>query len=423
MRWGQTAALLLLVVGTGCARQRVVRLETGQGRALEYRPPSWDGSVAVEGDAFEEALARLVLELPLSLRPSEAGWLVRASSQGRTMDSVMQGALRRDYGRWCRAHEAPGDCLSLLEDGLRLDAGDRLKVALGLSLDPMHESIADAVEETLNPTFFKAVVVSALVSWVVLAAAPEPLFTKAAAVVAVVLLAYMGGDAFLALVAACRELHAAAGRATTFEELEEAGERFGRVVGTEGARVFVLAMALVVGRGATGGGSWLASRMPLLPGFAEASALGASQFGVNLAAAGQVSAVAVVDGALAIHLAPAAVAMAARGDTEDHHLATIRNEKSTARGGPWTPRFRDLFKRAGMELKDPENVVPVPGHKGPHPQEYHQRVYQRLEAATRNCRGISECRSALTEELRVLAEEASTPGTVLNRLLTRGKQP
>ena len=76
-----------------------------------------------------------------------------------------------------------------------------------------------------------------------------------------------------------------------------------------------------------------------------------------------------------------------------------------------------------MELKDPENVVPVPGHKGPHPQEYHQRVYQRLEAATRNCRGISECRSALTEELRVLAEEASTPGTLLNRLLTEGKQP
>ncbi|HZI09340.1 MAG TPA: Tox-REase-5 domain-containing protein [Myxococcus sp.] len=262
---------------------------------------------------FEAALARLVLELPLSLRPAEAGWLVRASSQGRTMDAVMQGALRRDYGRWCEAHEAPGDCLSLLENGLGLDAGDRLKVALGLSLDPMHESLADAVEETLNPTFFKAVVVSALVSWVVLAAAPEPLFTKAAAVVAVVMLAYMGGDAFLALVAACRELHAAAGRATTFQELEEAGERFGRVVGTQGARVFVLAISLVVGRGTAGGTTWLASRMPLLPGFAEASALGASQVGVNLAAAGQVSAVAVVEGTIAITLAPTAVAMSALG--------------------------------------------------------------------------------------------------------------
>ena len=282
------------------------------------------------------------------------------------------------------------------------------------------------MEDTLQPQFFKAVVVSALVSWAVLAAAPEPLFTKAAAAVALVMVAYLGGDAFLRVVTACRELRWAADRATTFQELEEAGARFGAVVGEAGARVFVLAVVAVVGRGATGGAVGLASRLPLLPGYARATALSASQLGVNLAAIEQVSAVAVVDGTLVITLAPNAVAMAARGGggggrTQDHHLATIRNEKSTARGGPWTPRFRKIFAKAGMELKDPENVVPVPGHKGPHPREYHEVVFRQLDLATRGCRNVADCRMALTQELRALSEQVSTPGTFLNTLITKAR--
>ncbi|WP_164008855.1 AHH domain-containing protein [Pyxidicoccus trucidator] len=418
-------ALLLGFLGAGCASTRGVRLETGEGAPLEYVPPTWGGSVEVDEDDFEEALALLVLELPLSLRPSEAGWLVRASTRGGMVDRALRSTLHRDYGHWCRAHEAPGDCLSLLEDGLGLGETDRLKLALGLSLDPMHESLANAVEDTLNPTFFKAVVVSALVSWALLAAAPEPLFTKAAAAVALVMVAYLGGEVFLRVVAACGELKRAADRATTFQELEEAGARFGGVVGDAGARIFVLAVAAVVSGGTTGGAAWLASRLPLFPGIGQAAALSASQVGVDLAAIDQVSAVAVVEGTLVITLAPNAVAMAARsgGRKQDHHLATIRNEKSAARGGPWTPRFKRIFDKAGMKLKDPENVVPVEGHKGPHPQAYHERVYRRLELATEDCRNIASCKSALQKELRLLAKEASTPGTLLNNLLTQRVKP
>lgn len=109
MRTRRAAWLLALLVATGCASTRKVHLDTGHGTPLKYVPPTWNRTVPVGEDAFEEALARLVLELPLSLRPADAGWLMRASSHGRTMDAVMQGALRRDYGRWCRAHEAPGD--------------------------------------------------------------------------------------------------------------------------------------------------------------------------------------------------------------------------------------------------------------------------------------------------------------------------
>ncbi|WP_164010426.1 AHH domain-containing protein [Pyxidicoccus trucidator] len=424
MRQVFAIGLSLLLTATGCAGTRVVRLDTGQGRPLEYRPPRGDRSVKVDEDAFKEALTRLVVELPLFIRPAEAGWLVRASTRGSSVDTALRSALRKSYGRWCQAHEAGGDCLSLLEDGLHFSPMHKLTLALGLSLDPMHESIADAVEDTVNPQLFYAVVVTGLVSWVALAANPEPVFTKVAAVLAAVLVVYLGVDAFLALVSACFELKQSADRATTFQELEEAGERFGKVLGAEGARVFVLAMTALLTRGVTAGTTWLASRLPLLPSFAEATALGASQVGLNLAAVEGVSAVGVVKGQLSIILAPNALAMAARGPgggvrTEDHHLATIRNEISTARGGPWTPRFRDLFKKAGMKLGDPENIVPVAGHKGPHPQRYHERIYERLEVATRHCQGFEQCRKVLTRELERLAREASTPGSTLNRLLTQ----
>jgi len=311
----QAVSLWLVFLLTGCATPRGVRLETGQGRALVYAPPSWDQSVPVDEDAFEETLTRLVLEMPLTLRASEVGGLVRASSSGTwaTADRGWQWALRKDYGRWCHAYEASGDCLSLLEDGLGLSPMDKLAIALGLSLAPMHESIADALEGTFSPTLFKTVVISALVSWAVLATNPEPVFTKAAAVLAVVMVAYLGVDSFLEVVRACRDLKEASDRATTFQELNSAGERFGAVMGVEGARVFVLAATMLLGRGTAGSASRLAARLPQLPRFSEASALAARQVGLRLEAAGAVTSVAVAEGQLVIALAPHAVAMAAMG--------------------------------------------------------------------------------------------------------------
>ncbi|MFP2926529.1 restriction endonuclease fold toxin 5 domain-containing protein [Pyxidicoccus sp. 3LG] len=313
MTFRRAVSVWLLLLVMGCSSTRVVRLDTGQGRPLEYAPASWNASVAVSEGEFEEALVRLALEVPLSIRPSQAGGWVRASTQGygAAADKVWQLALRRDYGRWCQAYEAPGDCLSLLDDGLGFTATDKLAVALGLSLDPMHESIAEALEGTFSPTFFKAVVVSALVTWAILAANPEPVFTKAAAVLAVVMLAYLGFDSFIAVVRACLELKEATDRATTFQELEAAGARFGGVMGVEGARVFVLATTVLLSRGTVGGATWMAAR---LPRFTEAAALGARQVGIRLGAAAEVSSVAVVEGQLVIVLAPNAVAMAAMDD-------------------------------------------------------------------------------------------------------------
>ena len=71
-----------------------------------------------------------------------------------------------------------------------------------------------------------------------------------------------------------------------------------------------------------------------------------------------------------------------------------------------------------MSLDDPANIVRVKNHKGPHPLAYHQRIFRRLDAATRNCRIMEQCREALTAELDSLARDIATPGATLNKLVT-----
>ncbi|MFP2929877.1 hypothetical protein ACLESO_32725, partial [Pyxidicoccus sp. 3LG] len=84
-------ALVLIPLLVGCASTRVVRLDTGEGAPLKYAPSSWDASVEVDEDDFQEALTRLALAVPLSIRPSQAGLLVRASSAwGHTADAAWQ---------------------------------------------------------------------------------------------------------------------------------------------------------------------------------------------------------------------------------------------------------------------------------------------------------------------------------------------
>jgi A nuclease family of the HNH/ENDO VII superfamily with conserved AHH len=90
-----------------------------------------------------------------------------------------------------------------------------------------------------------------------------------------------------------------------------------------------------------------------------------------------------------------------------------------SKSGPWTPRFRKIFARAGMSLEDPANKMPLRGHYGPHPQRYHEIVYEELLKATKVCRSVVVCREKLREALQGLAREISTPGTELNQLVTQ----
>ena len=101
---------------------------------------------------------------------------------------------------------------------------------------------------------------------------------------------------------------------------------------------------------------------------------------------------------------------------DEHHIATNKNWISSLEGGPWSPRFERLFKRVGMTLRDVENRVRIPRHRGPHPEEYHQEIFDRLSDAIVGKKG-DDARNAMKAELQNIAAEAIKPGTKLNRLL------
>ena len=134
---------------------------------------------------------------------------------------------------------------------------------------------------------------------------PEPA-TKG---VAAALIIYVGVDTFWGLVQGFRILMAEADWAVTFDELRDAGERFGKVMGRNAARAFVmLATAAIGSTGAT-----LGAKLPVLPGAAQATVRAEAQAGVVYAAVGQVEAVAMAADGFTFTLAPGAVAMSSRG--------------------------------------------------------------------------------------------------------------
>src|SRR5690242_4796501 len=96
-----TAAVLLLALLNACAPQRVVRLDTGQEEPLEYRPPTSTQPVKMNAEAFEEALAQMVLNAPLALRPSQQDWLVRASYPGNDEVPRWQRLMSKSFGGIC----------------------------------------------------------------------------------------------------------------------------------------------------------------------------------------------------------------------------------------------------------------------------------------------------------------------------------
>ncbi len=102
---------------------------------------------------------------------------------------------------------------------------------------------------------------------------------------------------------------------------------------------------------------------------------------------------------------------------EIHHIATDKNSISAVRGGPWTPQFEPLFEKAGVSMNSLSNKTIVFGHRGPHPQAYHEAVYNSLIAATAGLDG-EQYRAAFLNQLHVLAVQIATPGTSLNRLVT-----
>jgi hypothetical protein len=71
-------------------------------------------------------------------------------------------------------------------------------------------------------------------------------------------------------------------------------------------------------------------------------------------------------------------------------------------------------------MNDKANIVPVAGHRGPHPEAYHRQVFETLRDAVASQRSKHDKRVALIAKLNELAALIRTPGTDLNKLVTQG---
>lgn len=444
-RWA--APLLLLSIVSGCATTRVVRLEAGRDSFVvtpSEEPGAELEAAELDGDEFEEALAELARDVrpqrnPMQQArelfgvPSRSGVYGYESSPPRLipqrredadgprlLESYADEELTRAYGQWCKRKDRPGDCLRLLGEGPLLASDGKFTWAFALAMDSVWEETAEALRDMTDPVAVMAAITASATMYLMLWALPEPLSKGAAATLTALAIAYLGVDTVWRLLDGWLTLVREVERATTYEHLSAAGEAYGEVLGENAARVFVMLATAAVG--STAG---LAAKAARLPGSAQAALAVESQAGIRYGAVGGVRTVAVAAEGFTIALAPNAMAMSSRGmggrGVERHHIATNKNDVSTVRGGPWTPEFRKLFRRAGMDLKAPENIVEIAGHKGPHPQKYHDTVYLRLSEAMASCRTVVACRKALASELRILAREAQTPGTLLHRLVTQGK--
>ncbi|WP_309891983.1 AHH domain-containing protein [Archangium sp.] len=430
--WALIVLLLHAACATGVPHARSFTAEAEvDGEVVHLSLPTRFGAVRVSDFELDEALTTLVLNMPLRVAGSHFPLYLHrklALASAPLTGEEWRTPLARSYGSFCERQGTPGDCLGLFKDWPGLDGEDKRDLALALSVNAALESRDAELRGMFSTTQLWTTLSITLIGYMALVAAPEPVSKSVAGALALLMWGYLGWELF-DLVRAWFRLWEEAAEASTFAELREAGERFGKVIGPNSMRILLL-----LGTAAVGETAALVSKAPKLPGFAKAAGALESHAGIQdvLTAVQEADKVkvAVAEGTFSVILPANVLSMAARDaparaeppkkKPDVHHIATVENTIATARGGPWTPRFKKLFDKAGMRMKDVENTVPIEGHKGPHPERYHRIVFRELDQAMQGCRGVAECRAALTKTLGMLAKEIATPGTELNQLVTRG---
>ncbi|XXF80053.1 hypothetical protein P2318_09975 [Myxococcaceae bacterium GXIMD 01537] len=332
--------LVLLALVTGCASGRVVRLERGRGPPLVFRPGSDEAEpVELERREFKDAVARLARERRPSANPPGAArqlfgvdtrsgvYLVNPRThrvtplEGSALVSEAPEAdveLTRAYLLWCERTGRTGDCLRLLVESPVVNGDGRFALALALAKGAVLDEMLEAFKDMADPHAMVAAVLWTWTTYMVLLSIPDVTVSKGlAAAMTATLISYVGVDTFWGLVVGFKRLMDEADRAASFNELREAGERYGKVMGRNAARAFAMLATVALGSTATG----LAAKVPTLPGVTQAAAQAETQLGINLVAVGEVETVAVSAATVSITLAPNAVAMSAGGGQDTEHVS------------------------------------------------------------------------------------------------------
>lgn len=324
------AVLLVLLAGCGSAT-RVVRLDRGQGPARVHTPRAGQQPVKLSKGEFHAALAEHAPDVRPAAHPLrharqllfEAPWQHEESLKwtGRHLEPDAPPArvrpgqqaldeLTRDYLNWCgrrRPAATPGDCMRLLTERATLDADGRYTLAMAIAMDSVWDETGEALGQLVDREAVLTTVTAAMALYMMLWVLPEPTSKGLAAVLTAGLMAYLGVDTLWTLVGGWVALVKEVNRAPGFVALREAGRRYGRVMGLNTARLFVMLVTAAIGN--TAG---LAAKAPGLPAYSEAVGLAETQGGFQLAAVGEVQAVVVSAEGFTVALSPGAVAMTAQ---------------------------------------------------------------------------------------------------------------
>ncbi|WP_309887876.1 AHH domain-containing protein [Archangium sp.] len=389
---------------------------TGGALRLSFEPVAPDPTLEVL--RLEEARA-LLATLHTFVSPPRKGksrlrLVLTSTSESEDTPAEWEVLMRQEY------RSRFGESLLPLPQSLETS---RFSLALRLSPRYMGEGVREAARELFSSPVFLTSVALAVGVYFAAWLAPEPLFTKAFVVALTLRLSLLVGAMELThLAQACLRLYQEAEAARTVQELEAAAEHFGKAMGGTALRTLMLVASLGLSRS-----------LPEVPEGGLRALLNAPRYampGGGPSLEGATAVTMAADGTLlvtgvAAGTAASAVGSACTDGSEKkeghhwHHLATNKNDTSSVSGGPWTPRFEELFEAAGMSLEASENLVYLKGHKGPHPEAYHQAVYKRLNEALGDCAPVSQCQRKLVEALRKLADQACTPGSRLHQLLTK----
>jgi len=224
--------------------------------------------VAVTREEYQRAVAQLLQHHHAQGTPQEAAQgLLQAMPEEELLAEVYRGrvltlvplndkgplvpeaevALKAKYLRWCQPRGG-GDCLGLFTDGPYLRTDDRRTLALALAFGGVLDETRAALARELSPQALLSSLVWAAGLYLALWLVPEPSTKAVAAALSVVLLAWLGVDALWGLMDGWASMAHRAHEATTFEELRDAGEAFGKRIGTDAARALILAVATLTGR-------------------------------------------------------------------------------------------------------------------------------------------------------------------------------
>nr|WP_208726270.1 hypothetical protein [Corallococcus terminator] len=345
-----------------CSTTSTVHLHTGHGTPVAFTPRSKATSVELSRDDFGVAVATLARAIRPPTRPQEMARhlmeveqrsgdyfydphsrRITALGPGEHLEgepSSTEVELTRAYLRWCERTARTGDCLRLLVESPTVTGDGRYALAMAMAQGIVLEEMMGAFKDMADPQAMLTAVLWTWTTYMILLAVPEPFTKGIAAVMTVTLIGYMGFDTFRSLIVGFSQLVEAADRATTFNELREAGERYGKIMGRNAARAFAMLATAALGNTATG----LATKVPAFPGATLATVQAEAQTGIRLAAVGDVGSVAVSAGTLTIALAPGAVAMTARGQSGD----------STSKQAIVIPeaRTKHIFREAPGHLQD-----------------------------------------------------------------------